>query len=67
MSGKKNNIYTEPTWQDVIDFSDRVISDLEPLVEEDKHGLTALLFMNKALGLKHHAITEQAKEKEEQA
>lgn len=51
-----------PTWQDVIDFSKRVIGELEPLVEDDKHNIILLMFMNKAINLKHHATLEQQKE-----
>lgn len=64
---KKRNVYTPPTWQDVIDFAERVIGELEPLVEDDKQNIILLMFMNKAIGLKHHAIVEQMKEQEQHA
>jgi hypothetical protein len=55
----------EPSWQDVIDFTNRVQTELSTLIQEDEEqGITLLGYMNNAISLKHHALVEQEKEKE---
>lgn len=56
-------MHKEPTWQDVINFADRVSKELKTLIESDEsEGVALLQQMNIALGLKQHATLEQEKE-----
>jgi len=57
-----NNVYKTPTWQDVIDFAGRVQKELEALMGDDKQNIILLMYLNKAIGLKQHAILEQKRE-----